>query len=88
MTTKTDTDRMAASVGVPHSVAESALVTYRSVGIGLFGVVMRYANMPMEKIALYMNSRWPVCPMQSCWKGECRCLVSAVQYNGICLSVR
>ena len=29
---------------------------YRSVGIGLFGVGMRWVGMPLEKIALYMNS--------------------------------
>ena len=32
------------------------LVAYRSVGIGTFGVVMRFAGMPLEKIALFMNS--------------------------------
>lgn len=42
--------------GLPESVAETALVAYRSVGIGVFGVVMRFAGMPLEKIALYMNS--------------------------------
>eukprot|EP00543_Licmophora_paradoxa_P000485 CAMPEP_0202446154 /NCGR_PEP_ID=MMETSP1360-20130828/4757_1 /ASSEMBLY_ACC=CAM_ASM_000848 /TAXON_ID=515479 /ORGANISM="Licmophora paradoxa, Strain CCMP2313" /LENGTH=348 /DNA_ID=CAMNT_0049062591 /DNA_START=41 /DNA_END=1087 /DNA_ORIENTATION=- len=44
------------STGMPHTVVESTLVTYRSVGIGIFGVLMRYAGMPLEKIALYMNS--------------------------------
>jgi len=42
--------------GLPESVVETTLVTYRSVGIGLFGVVMRFAGMPLEKIALFMNS--------------------------------
>ena len=37
-------------------VEESALVAYRSVGIGTFGVVMRFVGMPLEKIALFMNS--------------------------------
>lgn len=41
---------------LPESVAETTLVVYRSVGIGLFGVVMRFAGMPLEKIALFMNS--------------------------------
>ena len=35
---------------------ESILVAYRSVGIGTFGVLMRFAGMPLEKIALFMNS--------------------------------
>lgn len=69
MTTKTDTNdinqvtlprrstnHVAVNVVVPPSDAESVLVTYRSAGIGLFGLVMRYAGMPLEKIALYMNS--------------------------------
>jgi hypothetical protein len=51
-----DTDLVAERCGVPHSIAEPALVTYRSVGIGLFGVVMRFSGMPLEKMALYMNS--------------------------------
>jgi hypothetical protein len=46
----------AESVGMPVSVTETALLTYRSVGVGLFGVAMRTAGMPLEKIALYMNS--------------------------------
>jgi hypothetical protein len=51
-----DTDVVALRVGVPKALAEPTLVTYRSVGIGVFGVVMRFAGMPLEKIALYMNS--------------------------------
>lgn len=46
----------AAATGMPEAVIESALVTYRSVGIGVFGVFMRFCGMPLEKIALYMNS--------------------------------
>jgi hypothetical protein len=42
--------------GLPDGVAEGTLVTYRSIGIGLFGVGMRFAGMPLEKIALFMNS--------------------------------
>ncbi len=41
---------------MPNKVAEPLLVTYRSVGIGLYGVAMRFMGMPLEKIALYMNS--------------------------------
>lgn len=44
------------SSSLPRELEESILVTYRSVGIGTFGVVMRWAGMPLEKIALYMNS--------------------------------
>ena len=41
---------------LPSDLKDSILVAYRSIGIGTFGVVMRYAGMPLEKIALYMNS--------------------------------
>ncbi|KAL7443725.1 hypothetical protein ACHAXH_006574 [Discostella pseudostelligera] len=34
----------------------SIIVAYRSVGLGSFGAGMRFAGMPLEKIALYMNS--------------------------------
>jgi len=50
------TELQAETAGMPLSIVEPALVAYRSAGIGLFGVVMRYAGMPLEKIALYMNS--------------------------------
>jgi hypothetical protein len=35
---------------------EPALITYRSLGVGLFGVGARFLGMPLEKIALFMNS--------------------------------
>ena len=38
---------------LPSDLKDSILVAYRSIGIGTFGVVMRYAGMPLEKIALY-----------------------------------
>src|SRR5210317_156294 len=41
---------------LPSDLKNSILVAYRSIGIGTFGVVMRYAGMPLEKVALYMNS--------------------------------
>jgi len=41
---------------LPESITNTTLVAYRSVGIGLFGACMRFAGMPLEKIALYMNS--------------------------------
>ena len=44
------------ALGLPWSVANPALVTYRSVGIGVFGAAMRFVGMPLEKIALFMNS--------------------------------
>lgn len=49
-------EETAVDVGLPWSVAQPTLVAYRSVGIGLFGAGMRFAGMPLEKIALYMNS--------------------------------
>ena len=51
-----DTDVVADRVGVPHFIVEPALVTYRSVGVGIFGMSARWIGMPLEKIALFMNS--------------------------------
>jgi len=51
-----ETHELAAEVGLPVDVAYSAMVGYRSFGIGVFGVFMRFLGMPLEKIALYMNS--------------------------------
>jgi hypothetical protein len=51
-----DTELVANRVGLPVSIAEPTLVTYRSAGIGVFGVIMRFTGMPLEKIAVYMNS--------------------------------
>lgn len=47
---------MASQMRLPEHLTESILVTYRSAGIGVFGVVMRFAGMPLEKIALFLNS--------------------------------
>lgn len=47
---------VAASLGLPQSMAQPSMVTYRSVGIGIFGATMRLIGMPLEKIALFMNS--------------------------------
>lgn len=41
---------------LPDSVSEPSLIVYRSIGIGVFGMVMRFAGMPLEKIALFANS--------------------------------
>lgn len=46
----------AAMMGLPVEVVAPSLVAYRSIGIGLFGATARYLGMPLEKIALYMNS--------------------------------
>ena len=51
-----DKTSASASSPLPTEVIEPVLVSYRSVGIGLFGVVMRWAGMPLEKIALFINS--------------------------------
>jgi hypothetical protein len=48
--------QVASDLGVPWSIAQPTLVAYRSIGIGLFGAVVRFMGMPLEKIALYMNS--------------------------------
>lgn len=41
---------------LPPSVESSFVVAYRSIGLGVYGAVMRYTGMPLEKIALFMNS--------------------------------
>lgn len=54
--TRKSPNEVAAEYGVAVSVVQPALVVYRSVGIGVFGAVVRCIGMPLEKIALYMNS--------------------------------
>ena len=56
MTQQNNAQQLAAQTGLPESVAQPTLVAYRSVGIGAFGALMRLTGMPLEKIALYMNS--------------------------------
>jgi hypothetical protein len=51
-----DSDVVSAQVGLPYFVEEPALISSRSVGVGLFGVGARFLGMPLEKIALFMNS--------------------------------
>lgn len=51
-----DTDLVADRVGLPYFIAEPALITYRSIGVGLFGMGTRFLGMPLEKMALFMNS--------------------------------
>ena len=41
---------------VPPNLEQPVLLTYRACGIGLFGVGMRFLGMPLEKIALFLNS--------------------------------
>ena len=43
-------------VAMSPELEEALLVAYRSIGLGTFGAGMRYAGMPLEKIALFMNS--------------------------------
>lgn len=49
-------EERAAQIGLPMDVAQPALLAYRSIGIGVFGACMRFVGMPLEKIALFMNS--------------------------------
>lgn len=56
MAPRKSSEEIAEEIGLPTSVANPSLVGYRSVGIGLFGAGMRWAGMPLEKIALFMNS--------------------------------
>ena len=37
-------------------IENSALVVYRSSGLGVYGAIMRWLGMPLEKIAIVMNS--------------------------------
>lgn len=41
---------------LPEAVQSATSIAYRSTGLGLYGAAMRYVGMPLEKIALYMNS--------------------------------
>mmetsp|Transcript_11670 Transcript_11670/g.25196 ORF Transcript_11670/g.25196 Transcript_11670/m.25196 type:complete len:400 (-) Transcript_11670:205-1404(-) len=44
------------SSALSDELEESIIVAYRSIGLGAFGASMRFAGMPLEKIALFMNS--------------------------------
>jgi hypothetical protein len=48
--------RLSDETGLSYEVAKGTLIGYRSAGVGIFGVAMRWAGMPLEKIALFMNS--------------------------------
>lgn len=41
---------------LPESILGATMIMYRSAGLGLYGAVIRFIGMPLEKIALYMNS--------------------------------
>jgi len=41
---------------LPENVERGVLVVYRSIGLGLWGALLRVAGMPLEKIALETNS--------------------------------
>jgi hypothetical protein len=44
-------------MGLTRSDVESgSLICYRAGGLGVYGAIMRWAGMPLEKIALFMNS--------------------------------
>ena len=42
--------------GLPHDIEHGVLVCYRSTGLGIFGAAARWVGMPLEKVALVMNS--------------------------------
>lgn len=44
------------SSALSSELEKSIIVAYRSIGLGVFGASMRFAGMPLEKIALFMNS--------------------------------
>ena len=45
-------EELAAELGLPMSVVQPALVGYRSVGIGLFGAVMRWGGMVCGSVVM------------------------------------
>jgi len=46
----------AADTSGPSDFTQGALTAYRSVGLGIWGALLRYVGMPLEKFALFMNS--------------------------------
>lgn len=44
------------STSLPEPIESGLRMGYRSVGLGLFGATMRFIGMPLEKMALFMNS--------------------------------
>jgi len=76
---------------LPDSVESTFVVTYRSAGLGVYGAVMRYVGMPLEKIALFMNSAQVFGSNSNqlrqalnltFQKGQKRCLTAAYQVVG------
>lgn len=47
---------MARDSPIPPSEDQACRVVYRSTGLGIYGSVIRYVGMPLEKIALFTNS--------------------------------
>ena len=43
-------------LNIPDEIAKPCLITYRSIGVGIFGFAMRWVGMPLERIAILMNS--------------------------------
>ena len=50
------TDALADEMGLPIEVATPCLITYRSVGVGVFGFVMRWAGMVRMLIREEVNT--------------------------------
>ena len=44
------------SPALPDSIATPAKLSYRSIGLGVYAVGVRFTTMPLEKIAMIMNS--------------------------------
>ena len=47
---------LAEEYGLPKSVAEPTLMAYRAAGIGVWGACVRFVGVPLERIAIIMNS--------------------------------
>ena len=45
-----------AAGGLSEEQAAPLLLAYRSVGLGIYGALLRFAGMPLEKIAIFANS--------------------------------
>eukprot|EP00979_Chaetoceros_neogracilis_P018062 scaffold10550_cov271-Chaetoceros_neogracile.AAC.41 len=52
----TEHERHGRNNELSESVQSATMMTYRSVGLGVYGAAIRFVGMPLEKIALYMNS--------------------------------
>lgn len=41
---------------IPEALEATGVMMFRASGLGIYGALMRFAGMPLEKIAIYMNS--------------------------------